>query len=205
MTVRPAFVYLLLGAVLVLALDAQCRPAPTGPSRDSLTIAALRHAADSAARVADSVNAANETLRARLVSRGDSTRRAVRGQSAALRAAPVPADTVTALLYWQARAKVAEVLLDLTIAADSVIQDSLSRLVVDQKRETAKLRAVVMQIRDSLGALEVRVGALSRELSGSRKPCRIGDVAGGWDPLHGGGAVVVGASCNVWRLATRAR
>lgn len=200
--IRPAFVYALLGAVILLGVQSYCASVPTGPSRDSLEVAAWRQWLGRERARSQAVSDSNRALGARLLVRADSTRKAVRQEQKHAQPAP-PDSAVTALDYWQARAKAAEVLLDLTVAADSIVQDSLGRALTRQIAETARLAQVVAAVQDSLGKVEIRFGQLSRQLAKARRPCTVGDVAGGWDPLHGGAALVVGASCNVWRLVRR--
>lgn len=200
MRVRPVFVWLLLGAVLVLALQSVLHPGAGGPSRDSANAEAFRSLLIRERARSRAASDANRALGARMILRGDSVRAVVRIEQK--RTPPPPPDSsVTALDYWKARSKAAEVLLDLTVTADSIVQDSLGRALTSQLNETARLRALLQQAGDTIGRLAVRVAKLERS---ARQPCRLGDVAGGWDPLHGGAALVLGGSCNVWRLVQSA-
>jgi hypothetical protein len=200
-TVRPAFVYALVGALLVALVHSLMPGGPASPSADSLDVANARLLLHRARLRSAAFSAVNDSLRVRLGARGDSVRRVVTVWRDSVRLVPpAPDSAVNAVNYWRARSKAAEVLLDLTVTADSILQDSLVRGWENERAETGRLRALLASTEDSLGRIEVQVGQLARDLAKARRPCRVGDVAGGWDPIGGGGAVVVGASCNVWRL-----
>lgn len=228
MKLRAPFVYALCGVLLVALVDSLMPGGPAPQSADSLDVANVRLLLHRARVRSAAFSAANDSLRVRLVARGDSTRlrlaasgdsvrRLVRGRADSIRReSPPPDSAVTAVTYWHARAKAAEVLLDLTVTADSMIRDSLVKgwkatqdsLVkgwANERAETGRLRALIAATEDSLARVEVRVGQLTRDLAKANRPCRLGDAGGGWDPLTGKPALVLGGSCNLWKLAKRAR
>lgn len=206
MKLRAPFVYALCGVLLVALVDSLMPGGPAPQSADSLDVANVRLLLHRARVRSAAFSAANDSLRVRLVARGDSVRRVVTVWRDSVRVVPPPPDSaVNALNYWRARSKAAEVLLDLTVSADSIVQDSLARGWANERAETGRLRALIAATEDSLARVEVRVGQLTRDLAKANRPCRLGDAGGGWDPLTGKPALVLGGSCNLWKLAKRAR